>query len=88
LILVRHKPWFHPVDFEFVFNRADIDSAQVVWARELEATDNRALIDYFADRTVWLLEAEAEIPMLVPYPVETLGGRDPAQHSSISKIRR
>lgn len=69
LVIVRHEPWFHPVDFEFVYNEADIDNASVVWARELDSRQNRELLEYFRDRRVWLLEAEAVRPELVGYRI-------------------
>jgi hypothetical protein len=51
-----------------VYNKADIDGAKVVWVREIELEHNRKLLDYFKDRHVWLLEPDAEPPILQPYP--------------------
>jgi hypothetical protein len=35
---------------DWVYNPADIDSARVVWARDLGKKKNRELVDYYGDR--------------------------------------
>ncbi len=64
LVLVRYGPHHHPFR-EYVYNGADIDGSRVVWAREMSPEENRKLIDYFPNRQVWLLDADAEPPRLV-----------------------
>jgi len=66
LVIVHYGPE-HPSWQEWVFNDADIDSARVVWARNLGADRDRELLDYFKDRRVWVLEVNDENPELVPY---------------------
>ena len=51
---------------EWIYNRADIDAAKVVWARFMSPAKNRQLIDYFSDHKVWLLEPDVAIS-LQPY---------------------
>ena len=67
LAIVRYKPG-HNFFEEWVYNKANIDAAKVVWARELDDTDNRALIHYFHDRRIWLVETGSEPATLTPYP--------------------
>lgn len=68
LIIVRYGPE-HIVHNEWVYNDADIDRSEVVWAREMDEEHNRELIRYFDDRRVWLLEAEKTPVELIPYPL-------------------
>lgn len=64
LVMVHYETDHNP-HHEWVYNRADIDGAKVVWAREMTPEKDKALIDYFQDRKVWVLEADAEKPELV-----------------------
>jgi hypothetical protein len=79
LVLVRYNVghvWYK----EWVQNKADIDGAKVVWARELAPDSNRMLLEYFKDRHAWLLEPDREPPILVPYDLE--------QHSRTAPFSR
>lgn len=61
VVLVRYPPG-HSSHEEWVYNRANIDQAQVVWARGLDAPSNRRLAAYFSGRRFWRLELpEAKI---------------------------
>tara|TARA_R110002111_G_scaffold191869_1_gene258127 strand:+ start:17488 stop:19194 length:1707 start_codon:yes stop_codon:yes gene_type:complete len=65
LIFVKYSPQ-HDSHFEWVYNRADIDNAEVVWAHSLGKTENDKLIEYFADRQIWWINADAEQVKLKP----------------------
>jgi hypothetical protein len=69
LVFVRYNSNHHPL-FEWVYNLADIDAAQTVWAREMSPAENRALAEYFRGRKTWLLEADAPAPTLATYRVD------------------
>ena len=55
LLIMRYGPRHNP-HHEWVYNEADIDRAKVVWAREMDPASNEALVRYFKDRQVTLLE--------------------------------
>lgn len=69
LVIVRYGPK-HFKQNEWVYNEADIDGAEVVWAREMDEVQNRKLLEYFRDRQAWLLEVNHDHSpsKLVPYP--------------------
>jgi hypothetical protein len=68
LVIVRYNR-YHNSDNEWVYNRADIDRAKVVWARDMGDSGNAELIRYFPQRRVWLAEPDLAPPRLSPYPV-------------------
>jgi len=63
LVLV-HYGAEHDVLQEWVYNRADIDGAKVVWAREMSPAEDRELKSYFRDRKIWVVDADAAEPRL------------------------
>jgi len=67
LVLVRYGD-HHTLDEEWVWNEASIDSAKVVWARDLGEKENQELLEYFKDRNVWRVDADDSAPTLEPLP--------------------
>lgn len=67
LVLVRYGAHRLPSE-DWVYNDADIDQAQVVWAHEMDPDSNRRLLEYFKGRRTWLLDCGVLPRQLVPYP--------------------
>jgi hypothetical protein len=66
LVIVRYQPDHNPM-YEWVYNRAHIDDAKVVWAQDM-GEQNAELIRYFRGRRVWLLDPDAPgMATLSPY---------------------
>jgi hypothetical protein len=72
LIMVRYEE-DHNLHDEWVYNGAEIDNAKVLWARELDNTQNAKLFAYFKDRQIWLVAPDTDNTELIPYqpPVPT-----------------
>jgi hypothetical protein len=70
LVVVHYAP-DHAFFHEWVYNAAEIDAAKVVWAREIPGRDLKPLLDYYRDRRIWLVDADAAHPQLEPYHSDT-----------------
>ena len=46
---------------------AEIDAAKIVWAREIPGRDLKPLLDYYRDRQICLVNADAAHPQIEPY---------------------
>lgn len=67
LVIVRYLPG-HNVHVEWVYNSADVDCSEIVFAREMSERENTELMAYFKDRKVWLMEVDGEKVRMNPYP--------------------
>ena len=66
LVFVRYAP-NHEVKFEWVYNKADLIHAHVIWARDLGSEHDRLLLDLLPERTPWVVDADLKEPRLIPY---------------------
>jgi hypothetical protein len=65
LVIVHYSP-SHVPHLDWINNRADIDASKIVWARDMGDEQNRELLQYFKDRTAWLVNADDMSPTLKP----------------------
>jgi hypothetical protein len=69
LVIVRYGPAHDPGrQLEWVYNRADILRASVVWARDMGDVENAGLFHAYPDRRIWLIEPDRDPLTLEPYP--------------------
>ena len=66
LVIVQYSPQ-HNIIYEWVYNRADLPGARVVWARDMGPEQNAELIRAFAGRTVWVVAPDEDPAVLKPY---------------------
>ena len=58
----------HNIHDEWVYNGADIDSQNVVWARWISPEGNKSLVKYYDDRKKWIMVVgESATPKLIEY---------------------
>jgi len=67
LVMVRYNNDDLSIHDEWVFNGADIDGAKILWARELDKTQNEKLFHYFKGRKIWLATTEDGHLVFGPY---------------------
>jgi uncharacterized protein (TIGR03437 family) len=77
LVLVRYTPR-HNFQEPWIYNSADVDRAAIVWAREQDDAVLAPLLQYYRERQVWTVNADAQVPKLKPY-----GERNNPQISAI-----
>lgn len=66
LVIVKYGPG-HSMHEEWVYNRADLQQAHVVWARHLKHPQLLELLQQFPDRDVWLVEPDNKPVQLNPF---------------------
>jgi len=66
LVMVRYVD-DHNIHDDWVYNKAEIDSSKVIWAREIDPEQDGKLFDYFRDRKIWLVTPDTDNTHLEPY---------------------
>jgi len=66
LIMVRYTD-DHNIHDDWVYNGAEIDTAKVIWAREIDPEQDGKLFAYFQDRKVWLVTPDTDNTYVAPY---------------------
>jgi hypothetical protein len=66
VVIVRDHPGHDSILDEWVFNGADINGSKVIWARDM-GPNNAELLNYFNNRTAWLVEPDDRPVKLTPY---------------------
>jgi hypothetical protein len=69
LVIVRYSPQYSPLD-EWVYNAPDIDHSKIIWARDMDTASNKELLDYYKDRTVWLVQPDIDPVSLSAYSAQ------------------
>jgi hypothetical protein len=75
LIFVRYLPTHDPTD-DWIYNRADLHNAKIIWAWDMGPAANLELMRYYSGRKAWLVEPDTNPAMLLPYSfsAQTLAG--------------
>ena len=68
LVFVRDSPNRYPLD-QWVYNAADVDDSKVVWAWEMDAANNRELMEFYGVRKAWLIKMDTQPATISPYPL-------------------
>lgn len=66
VVFVRYSPR-HNVNFEWVYNHADLIHSKVIWARDLGTAHDQVLLRVLPDRVPWVIEADQANPQPIPY---------------------
>jgi len=68
LVIVHYTPK-HSVHEEWVYNAADIDGSDIVWAQDM-GDRNRELFDYYRDRKAWVIQPDIDPLAVQPYGLQ------------------
>lgn len=83
LVIVRYAPSHDSFD-EWVYNEPNLDKSKTIWAREMDSANNFALICFYKDRKVWLVQPDLRTPAITPYDLS--GNQISDNHSNASGL--
>jgi hypothetical protein len=64
-LVIAHHPYHDVPSVDWVYNKADLGGAKVIWARDMGYLKNKELVNYYSDRKVWFVDRAQS--KLVPY---------------------
>ncbi len=68
LVFVRYEPFDGRKEFEWIYNRADIANAKIIWIRgSRDPKEDLQVINRFSGRKLWVAEPDANPPRVTPY---------------------
>lgn len=70
---------------EWVYNKADLNNASVIWARDRGYEENKPLLNYYAGRQVWYVVHTDPIAQLMPYD-QAMGALEMAYDGTPAEI--
>ena len=84
LVFVHYAP-SHTSAQEWVYNGADLAHSKIVWARQVDPASDQALIHYFKDRRVWIVDPDQNPPQLIAYDGAVSPAMPAAQPQPVAK---
>jgi hypothetical protein len=64
-LVIVHHPYHDMPNVDWIYNKADLSGAKVLWARDMGYVNNKELLNYYPDRQVWFVDRAQ--PELIPY---------------------
>jgi len=86
-LVIVHNRRSHTGSEDWIYNKADIAHAKIVWARDMGPEKNEELLRYFADRRVWLVDQNDGIMRLQAYNEHTIEDTIAAAPSLLAKAQ-
>jgi len=86
-LVIVHNHWSHTGSEDWIYNKADIDHAKIVWARDMGPDQNQDLLRYFSSRKLWLVDQNDGLMRLTAYSPHTAQDTLAAAPSLLAKTQ-